>query len=136
MLRHNFEAASSQGDWLMPFTLNASRLLGSAGWSADELVTLHIAPDGHPGWDDYGIRRFDAPPRNERIGSALYQARSDDGSGVVSLRDPYDVQVTVPARIMAGFGPGMVSLGVHFERLSTGQRVTLLSGRLPIVSVP
>lgn len=135
MIRHNFQGASVQGDWTMPYIINCSQLVGAGGWTGDHLVELNISPDRDPGWDDYGLRRY-GPTPDPYVQPWAYQTRSDDGSGIVQLVPPASVQVVVPASVLGRFGPGMVSLGVHFTRLSTGQRITLLAGRLPIVSVP
>lgn len=133
MIRQNFQATSVQGDWQMPFLIDCSKL--TSEWTEDELVELHVAPDGDTGWDDYGLRRYNPMPPYVR-GWHTYESNSGDGSGSVVLIDPSSVQIIVPARIISSFGPGMVGVGVHFTRNSTNQRVTLLNGRLPIIMVP
>lgn len=133
MIRQNFQATSVQGDWQMPFLIDASKL--TSEWTEDELVELHVAPDGDTGWDDYGLRRYDPYPVYRR-GWHTFESNSNEGDGCVILIPPSSVQIIVPARVISSFGPGMVSVGVHFTRNSTNQRVTLLNGRLPIISVP
>lgn len=135
MIRQNFQAASSQGDWTMPFVIDCSKYLGETGWTSEEVVELHVAPDGSVGWDDYGMRRYDPTPPYV-AGWHTWESSSTDGTGNVLLVPPSSVQIIVPAQVMASFGPGMVSIGVHFTRPETGQRITLLNGRLPIIAVP
>lgn len=133
MIRQNFQATSIQGDWTMPMLIDCSKL--TSEWTEDELVELHVAPDGDTGWDDYGIRRYDPTPRYIQ-GWHTWESNSGDGSGNVVLIPPSSVQIIVPANVIGSFGPGMVSIGVHFTRHSTNQRVTLMSARLPIIAVP
>lgn len=133
MIQRNFPAASVQGDWAMPITLDLSKL--TTTMTDDEVVEFHMAPDGVTGWDDYGLRRLDSRPAY-RAGWHSFEANSNDGTNVVTILPGPLARVIVPARVMSSMGPAMVSIGAHFVRLSTGQRVTLLSGRLPIVAVP
>lgn len=135
MIRQNFQGASIQGDWQMPYVIRCDDIVGSGGWTDDYLVELNMAKDGDPGWDDYGLRRW-GPTQDPYVSTWTIQFRSDDGSGVVGLIPPASVQIIVPANTLRQLGVGMCSLGVHLTRVSTGQRQTLLSGRLPIVSVP
>lgn len=136
MIKRNFKPASVQGDWTMPMIVDVSKY--AQEWTDDCLGEFHMAPDGFTGWDDYGIRRTNpSPPRYSTW--FTWEASTDDGTDrVIVVPGPYGpaLQVTVPAHVMSNFGPGMTSLGMHFVRKSTGQRVTLLNGRLPIVLVP
>lgn len=134
MLLRNFPPTSNRGDWRMPVTLDATRLLGSEPWEATDVVELHLSPD-HATWDDYGQRRLDNPPASERIPAPFFATRSDDGRGIVTLAQPSTIVVVVPAWAIASLGIGTVNVGIHYEDLSTGARTTLLAGRLPIVSV-
>ena len=133
MIRQNFQATSVQSDWTMPFVIDCSKL--TSEWTDAEVVELHVAPDGITGWDDYGLRRYDSTPPYV-AGWRTWESNSNDGTGCVQLIDPASVQILVPANVISSFGPGMVGIGVHFTRPETGQRVTLLSGRLPIIAVP
>jgi predicted RNA binding protein YcfA (HicA-like mRNA interferase family) len=133
MLKRNFEAASIQGDWTMPIAIDMSKY--APVWSDDVLVELHMTPDGDHSWDDYGLRQ-DTPYPRRRAGWHSFEANTQDGSSVVLVGADGFARVTVPAHVLRSLGPGMVSIGMHFVRQSTGQRVTLLSGRLPIASVP
>jgi len=135
MIRQNFQGASVQGDWQMPYVINCAQLVGASGWNDDMLVVLNMQPDRDPGYDDYGFRRY-GPSPDPYVPSYMLTFNSNDGSNVVQLVDPANVLIVVPANSLQQLGIGMTSLGVHFQRLSTGQRVTLLAGRLPIVSVP
>lgn len=134
MLRRNFDATSNRADWRMPFTLDATRLLGGEPWQATDVVELHLSPD-HAAWDDYGQRRLDTPPVGERIPAPFFAARSDDGRGIVTLSQPSTILVVVPAWVMSTLGIGTVNVGIHYEDLESGARLTLLAGRLPIVSI-
>lgn len=132
MIKRNFPQASNQGDWTMPVAVSIGHL--TTVMTDDELVEFHLAPDDNVTWDDYGLQRTGAP--TYRAGWHTFEANSNDGTGVVQIAPgTTNVAVIVPAHVMRTMGPAMCSLGMHFTRLSTGQRVTLLTGRLPIVSV-
>lgn len=138
MLQHNFQSTSNRSDWRMPFTLDASRVLGPNPWGPNDVVELNISPD-HASWDDYGHRRYDAPPLDERVGSsAAFSTRSDTGDGIVTLSEPATISILVPHWVIGGLGIGTVSVGIHYLRLVGGRaiaRETLLAGALPIVRV-
>jgi hypothetical protein len=115
--RVNFQTASAQADWVMPYTLLVPEI---EGWDQTvEVVVLGMRQRSFP--------MSDAPQ------APFFQASSDDDDGVVTLIDPNQISIVVPFQRIAQLGPGAVNVGISYRTKDTGSRTTLLIGRLPLV---
>jgi hypothetical protein len=129
MKRVMFEEASAQADWRFPYQIIAPGM----DWDEEvDEVVLGMTPD-YASWDDYGFRQRSFPMATaDNWAAPFYQASSDDSSGVVTLIDPNLIDIAVPYTVMRQLGPGGCNVGVSYRNKLTGQRSTLISGRLPI----
>ena len=121
-----FEDASASSDWSFSYVIYPT----IAGWAPEDEVILALSPDD-VSWDDYGIRSRTFPPSNSWSTAPFFQASSRDGSGIVTLLDPSAVRLYVPYTTLRQVGPGTINVGLQY-RNDNGQRVSLLSGRLPL----
>lgn len=127
--RVNFQTASAQADWVMPYTLLVPEI---AGWDQTiEVVVLGMSPD-FVEWNDYGMRQRSFP-MSDAPQAPFFQSSSDDDDGVVTLLDPNQISIVVPFQRIAQLGPGAVNVGIQYRTKDTGSRSTLLIGRLPLV---
>jgi hypothetical protein len=122
MQTFNFENHPLHGDWTMPFSLDARHVVPE-GWTEDDVVELGLASDR--GWEDYGYHQ--SGPWSELIASSI------DGSAVVTLRQPYYVDVVVPAASLSRWGRGTLDVRMLHKNLVSGAQNVLLVGRLPLV---
>ena len=121
MQPYNFENHPLHGDWILPFALDARNI--TDGWTEADTVELGLASDR--GWDDYGYHQ--QGPFSELVAS------STDGSGVVTLREPYYVDIWVPAAKLSRWGIGTINVRVVHRNLQAGTQNVLLVGRLPLI---
>jgi hypothetical protein len=126
-----FQSASSTAAWRFPYVLLVP---GITAWDpqVDEVV-IGMTPDAVE-WDDYGRRSRGFPPGSGSWDTApFWRASSDDGDGVVTLVDPNKIDIVVPHTVMQQLGPGGVQIGIQYRTKDSGERATLLVGRLPLI---
>jgi hypothetical protein len=122
-----FEETSASNDWSFSYVIVPS----IAGWVPEEdEVILALSPESVT-WDDYGIRTRSFPPADSWSNAPWFQASSRDSSGIVTLLDPSAVRLYVPWNVLRQVGPGTINVGLQY-RNDAGQRIHLLSGRLPL----
>ena len=121
-----FEEASASSDWSFSYVIHPT----IAGWAPEDEVILALSPDAVT-WDDYGIRSRTFPPSNSWSTAPYFQTSSRNSDGVVTLVDPSAVRLYVPYTVLRQVGPGTINVGLQY-RNDSGQRISLLSGRLPL----
>jgi hypothetical protein len=130
--RTMFEESSANSDWRFAYRLIVPNMVGW-DFERDEIV-LGMSPDWLA-WDDYGWHSRAFPPGTADASSApWYTASSRDGSGVVSLYDPDQIDIVVPSGVIRGFGTGMVNVGLSLRDVITQARTAILTGRLPLIN--
>jgi hypothetical protein len=125
-----FEEASAFSDWRYSYML----VLRDGGeWDpAYDEVVIGMSPESIL-WDDYGIRSRSFPPAGpDTSPQPWFQASSRNDDGVVTLINPSMIDIIVPWNRLRTMGPGMINVGLSY-RNTNGTRISLLSGRLPLV---
>ena len=127
--RVNFEEASAFSDWRYSYML----ILRDGGqWDpAYDEVVIAMNPDAIF-WDDYGIRSRTFPPASSGDVAPYFQASSRNNDGIVTLINPSMIDIIVPWNRLRMMGAGVINVGLSY-RNTNGTRISLLSGRLPLV---
>lgn len=122
MTRYSFEPLYNGSDWEFSHTLPTSQLTGGQ-WSAGDVVTVGLNPEGLVFPDDYGLPAHDV----------YRQFSSAEPGGIVTLVAPRTVRVAVPAARISDFGNGVVNVGFKLVNTITGRTRIFATGRLPVV---
>lgn len=118
MRTHHFDRHSLGSDWETPFSIDARTQISS--WEAEDIVEVGLRGGGPV--DDYGYHQDDA--------FAEWSTDSEQADGYVVKRDPYYVDIVIPAHALSQWGAGTLDVAVRWRN---GERTAmLLRGRLPV----